>query len=460
VQAVLDWLGVLPPFVVYLATAVVVFAETGLLLGLVLPGEITLLGVGFLAYQGVLNLAVAIVVMVLAGLAGDAVAYADGRRTGPRLRTSRLGLWVGPHRWARAETLFTRFGGRAMAVARFVAFARTLAPRLAGMSGLPYRRVFAWDLFGVLGWVGGSVVAGYFAGTSYARLADVFGRATGTLLLLVLVVVALVVLGRYLGRHRNPVTAFASRVMRIGPLRRLEAWYTVRFRRMTVRLGHDGALVANLALGTVALLGVGFALAWTVGRLVRQSGVPLVDPLVAQWLAERRTPATVDAALGTLAVFRGSYAVLAVAVVGIALYPRPRAWRTDLLALLGTAGAFIPLLILAAAADWAGPAGVPDELLPSQVTVVTASLGLLARLLARRLPWAGAVAAWVTALGAVLLVDAARLYTGRGWLSETIASTLLGVLWVFVFVVAWHTRDRMRLQPAEPAEPELTHTSP
>jgi membrane protein DedA with SNARE-associated domain/membrane-associated phospholipid phosphatase len=452
VSAVLEWLGGLPPLVVYLATAFVVFAETGLLVGLVAPGEITLLTVGFLAYRGLLSLPLAVVVMVLAGLAGDAVAYADGRRTGPRLRTSRLGVWVGARRWARADALLRRYGGRAVAVSRFIAFARTLAPRLAGMSGVAYRQILVWDVLGVLGWVGGSVVAGYLAGTSYARLADVFGQATSTLLLLVLVIVALVVIGRYFGRHRNPVSAFTLRVLRTRPLRGIATWYTVRFRRLTDRLGPDGALVANLALGSLALLGIGFALAWAISGLVRHSGVPLVDPFVDRWLAAHRSPATVDAARVTLAVLRGSYLVIAVAIVGVVLNPRPRTWRTDLLALLGTAGAFIPLLILAAAADWARPAVVPQVLLPNQVTVVTASLGLLARLIARRLPWAGAVAVWFTALGGVLLVDAARLYLGLDWLSQVIGSTLLGALWVLVFVVAWYTRDRMRTEPPDQRE--------
>jgi undecaprenyl-diphosphatase len=295
----------------------------------------------------------------------------------------------------------------------------------------------------VAGWVGGSVVLGYLAGTSYARLADIFGRATGALVLLLLVIVGLVLVARYLGRHRHPVTEFGARLMHRPPLRWLERWYTARFRRLTDRLGADVALVVNLALGTLALLGLGFLLAWVIGRLVRTSGFPLVDPLVAQWMADRRTPATVDAALTTLQVLRGSYLVLAVALVGIALNPRPRTWRTDLLALIGTAGAFIPLVILAAVADFARPRASAVAAFPNQVTLVTASLGLLAWLLARRLPWLGAVVVWIAALGGVLLVGAARLYVGRDWLSEVVTSTMLGGLWMLVFVIAWHTRERL-----------------
>jgi membrane-associated phospholipid phosphatase len=349
--------------------------------------------------------------------------------------------------------LLAERGGRAVGLGRFVAFARTLTPRLAGMSGLPYSRVLPWNVLGVLGCVGGSVVVGYLAGGSYALVADLFGRATGALLLLMLVIVVLVVVGRYLGRHRNPVTTFGARLLHTRPLRWLERWYTAHFRWLTVRFGPSGAVAANLALGVPVLLGIGFGLTWVVDRLVRHSGFPLVDPLITQWLAARRTPAVMQAALTTLSVLQGSFLVLAVAAVGLALNPRPRTWRADLLGVLRTVGAVVPLLILALAADWARPAGPAGALLPDQVTLVTASLGMLAWLLAPRLPWGAAVAAWIVAFGGVVLVGGARMYVGRDWPSEIVASALLGALWVLLFAVAWRTRDRVRADiPKEPGE--------
>jgi undecaprenyl-diphosphatase len=322
------------------------------------------------------------------------------------------------------------------------------------MSTLPYRRVWPWNVLGVLGSVGGSIVVGYLAGGSYARVADVFGRATGALLLLVLTTVALVLIGRYVGRHRQPVTAFGARLVHMRPLRWLERRYTAGFRWLTVRFGPGGAVAANLVLGTPLLLGIGFVLTWLVDRVVRTSGFPLVDPLIAHWFEVRRTPALTHAAMVTLTLLRGSFLVPTVAVVGLALYPRPRAWRTDILDMIGTAGAFIPLLVLAVAADWARPTGLAGDFLPNQVTLVTAGLGMLAWLLARRLPWPAAVAVWTAAFGGVLLVGGARLYLGRDWASQVVASTLLGVLWVLVFVVAWHTRNRMRAGWSIRLEPE------
>src|SRR5215470_6695657 len=113
-------LGHLPSGVVYVITALLVASETGLMLGLVLPGEATLLAVGFLAYSGAIDLVPAIILMVVAGIGGDALAFRSGRRYGPKLRRSRLGLWVGEERWARADNMVNRLGGRAFFGGRWI----------------------------------------------------------------------------------------------------------------------------------------------------------------------------------------------------------------------------------------------------------------------------------------------------------------------------------------------------
>jgi hypothetical protein len=392
------------------------------------------------------------VLMSVAALVGDAAGYAEGRRSGARLRTGRIGAWVGQRRWDRADALFQRHGGRAVALGRFVAFARTLVPRLAGIAGVPYRRVLPWNVLGVLGWVGGSVVAGYLAGDSYSRVADVLGRATAAVLLLVLVLIVLVVLGRFLGRHRDPVAAFGQRVVHTWPLRRLEGWYTRAFRHLTARIGAGGAVTVNLTLGVLALLAVGVGLTWSIDHLVRQSGLPLVDPPLTHWVVAHRTAAAIRWAHVTLMVLRGSFIVSAVATLSLVLNPRPRRWGSDLLALLGTTGTFIPLLILAVASDWAH-SSVPHAVLANQVTMVTAGLGMFAWLLGRRIRWAIAVVAWVAATGGVILVAAASLYLGRSRPSEIAASLLMGSLWVLVFVVAWHTRARLKTEEQTPRVP-------
>jgi undecaprenyl-diphosphatase len=440
-----------PPALIYLVTAAAVGAETATVLGLLVPAEATLLIVGFLCYQGILRLTVALPLMLAAALVGDSIGYWEGRRVGPRLRSTRLGRRVSERRWARAERLFQRYGGRAVFLARFIAFARTLTPRLVGMSGLGYRTFLPWDVLGVLGITGGTVVIGYAAGRSYATAADIFGRATGALLLLVLLIVALVLIGRYLGRHPDPVAALGNRLAAWPPLRFVGQAYRTAFRWLSERLGLGGAVAVNVLGGVVALLGIGYGLTWAVDRLVRHSGLPLVDPLIVQWVAARREPVATSVAVHILSALRGSYLIVVVGLVALALsWGRYADWRTDLVGLIGTGGAIVPLALIAIATDWERHAwmAAPAGLFGNQTVVVTASVGMLAWLLSRRFGWRWAVAAWTAAFGVAVVVAAARVYVGWSWPSEAVASTLLGGLWVLVLVVAWHTRDRLHAESA------------
>jgi undecaprenyl-diphosphatase len=445
-SALADW----PPALVYVLAAVIVGAETATILGLVAPGEITLLIVGFLCYRGTLHLAVALPVLIIGALIGDSLGYLEGRRVGPKLRTTRLGRRVGEQRWVKADALLLHHGGRAVLMARFIAFARTLVPRLAGMSGMPYRSFLPWNAIGVVGVAGGTLVVGYLAGRSYATATKLFGQATSALLALVVVIVVIVIIGRYLGRHPDPMADLGKRLAGWPPLRFVDGAYRSGFGWLTERIGVGGAVAVNVLGGAIALLGVGYGLTWAVDRLVRHSGLLLADPLITHWVSARRTHAAVHVATETLLTLRGTFLVALVGVLAVALNWRSRVWRVDLVGVLGTFGAFVPLVIIAVAADWErSPQTTPRPgFFPNQTAVVAASLGMLAWLLSRRFGWRVAVPAWTAAAGLVFVVGAARVYVGWSWPSEVIASTLLGGLWVLVFVVAWHTRDRVRSGPA------------
>lgn len=193
----------LPPGLVLVVAVLLVAGETGTLLGLLFPVEITLLFVGFLAYLGELPLGLVLVLMPAAALVGDALAWRSGRKYGPRVRNSRLGARVGERGWARADRLLHRFGGQSAFVARWVPFVRTVLPRLAGGAGVPYRRLAPWNVAGVVTAVGSSVVLGYLAGASYQEVADRLGQATAAVLAGLALAVALGLAGRWLLRRRR-----------------------------------------------------------------------------------------------------------------------------------------------------------------------------------------------------------------------------------------------------------------
>ncbi|GAB2961188.1 hypothetical protein GCM10027280_57460 [Micromonospora polyrhachis] len=469
----------LPAPVVYLLAAIVVMAETAVIVGLLLPGEATLLLVGFLAYTGTLRLAPVLIVTVVAAAAGDALAFRSGRRHGPRLRASGWGVRIGEARWRRADAMLERLGGRGVFGARWVAFARTLVPRLAGGAGMPYRRFVLWNLAGVVTWVGGSVLAGYLAGGSYETVSRVLGDATGAVLGLIATIVVIALVGRWLGRNPDPVRALLARAGGLPPLRWVTRRYGVLFFLLSMRIGPGWALLINLVAGLALLFAIGLTLAWLLGVVVRHSGLSVVDGAVAGWFAGRRTEGVVDVTVDVISVLRGPFLIVVVALVAVVLGWRTRAWRGDLVSVVGTVGAFVPLVLLAVVADLAQPdlpppsdlaatpdgttpseppsAGVssPVTLFPTQNAVVTASLCTLAWLLTRRAHWPVAVAVWTVATVGVVTISGARLYLGWSSASETVTSVLLGVLWTAVFMVAWATRDRAVGGDDGPARPDV-----
>lgn len=143
--------------------------------------------------------------------------------------------------------------------------------------------------------------------------------------------------------------------------------------------------------------------------------------------------------------------MVAVGLVAVIINWRSRVWKADLVGVLGSVGAFIPLVVISLVSDWEGRpdhAPAPTGVLPNQTAVAAASVGMLAWLLARRYGWRVGVPAWTAALAVVVVVGTARVYVGWSCPSEAVASTLLGGLWVLVFMVAWHTRDRLRTRQA------------
>ncbi|GAA1857704.1 DedA family protein [Asanoa iriomotensis] len=437
----------LPPAVIYVIAFTLIAGETAVLLGLVFPAEATLLLVGFLSYTGTLDLRLTLVLMVAAGLIGDSLAFRAGRRYGNRLREGRWGERVGAERWAKAEGLLHRMGGRGILVARFVAFARTLVPRLAGAAGMPYRRFMLWNPPGVILLVGASVLVGYIAGESYETVSEYLGKATGAVLILIGALIAIVIAGRWLGRNPDPFRALIARAGALPPLRWLNQRFGVLFFLLTMRIGRGWALVANLIAGVALLFGIGFGLAFVMKWAVDQSGLRIVDDNIADWFAPRRTDQVVDVARDTLGVLRGSLLILAVALVAFVLAWRHRSWRGDLVTVIGTAGAFVPLVLLAVISDVTRAGALTPAsssvsgLFPSQNAVITAGFCTLAWVLSRGRRWPLRVTLWTVAAAFIVSLSGARLYLGWSLASETATSVLLGVMWTLFFMVAWASRD-------------------
>ncbi|MFV2171582.1 DedA family protein [Actinomadura sp. LOL_016] len=184
------------PFPLLLAVAgLLAFAESGLGVGSVVPGETAVVILGAAAADPV-RYPVMLVVVALGVTAGDHVGYWLGRTNGERMRETRAVRRLGVRHWDRATGALHRYGAAAVFVTRLVPVVRTLTPAAAGVANVPYRRFLLASLAGSLLWSAVFVSLGAFAGASASRLEQLFGWGAWILFGLVTAAVAAVLVVR------------------------------------------------------------------------------------------------------------------------------------------------------------------------------------------------------------------------------------------------------------------------
>jgi membrane protein DedA with SNARE-associated domain len=183
----------------YLIAGGLCFAEAAILVGMVLPGETALLVAGVFCENGTLSLPLMIVIAVVCAITGDSVGYEFGKKFGPSLRRSRLGVWVGEHRWAAVDGFLLRHGGKAVLLGRLTALFRALVPSMAGMSGMRYRTFLVWNAAGGLIWAPGCVLLGY----AFSKSLSTVGRTLTWAPLIVLGVVAAAYVTQHARKRRK-----------------------------------------------------------------------------------------------------------------------------------------------------------------------------------------------------------------------------------------------------------------
>ncbi|HEV7888075.1 MAG TPA: VTT domain-containing protein [Acidimicrobiales bacterium] len=142
----------------------IIFAESGLLIGFFLPGDSLLFTAGLLASQGTLSFPVILGGCFLAAVAGDQVGYLFGNRVGPALfRRPDSRIFKQQH-VERAQAFFDEHGSKTIVLARFVPIVRTFAPILAGVGKMHYRTFVTFNVIGGLLWAVGVTTLGYVLG--------------------------------------------------------------------------------------------------------------------------------------------------------------------------------------------------------------------------------------------------------------------------------------------------------
>src|SRR3990170_4643559 len=148
----------------YLILFLIVFAETGLVVTPILPGDSLLFAAGTFAGRGSLNPLFLFAILSAAAILGDTVNYWVGKYLGEHLIRGRGRRWIKQEHLDRTHAFFEKYGGKTIILARFVPIVRTFAPFVAGIGVMTYAKFIAYNVIGGVAWVAICVFAGYFFG--------------------------------------------------------------------------------------------------------------------------------------------------------------------------------------------------------------------------------------------------------------------------------------------------------
>ena len=193
----------------YVLVGALAFLETAAFIGLLVPGEVTIVVGGFVAGQGVIELVPLVLLVWACAVSGDTTSYFLGRKLG-RGFALRYGARFGitQPRLELVERFFARHGGKTILIGRFVGPVRSIAPFLAGASRMPLRRFVALDVLGAGLWSTTFCVLGYVFWQSFDEAIELVKQGKLALGVLIGLVVAGVVAYRFVrsrsGRRPAP----------------------------------------------------------------------------------------------------------------------------------------------------------------------------------------------------------------------------------------------------------------
>lgn len=145
--------------------AAIIFAECGLLFGVIFPGDTLLVAVGVLAAQGSFSILTAILVIVISAFLGGHAGYWIGKKSGPKLFTKDDGMIFRKEYIKRSEDFYQKHGGKTIAMARFVPVVRTFAPVVAGVGNMNQSKFIFYNALGSIIWGTSITLLAYYLGS-------------------------------------------------------------------------------------------------------------------------------------------------------------------------------------------------------------------------------------------------------------------------------------------------------
>jgi membrane protein DedA with SNARE-associated domain len=219
----------------YLLVGFFAFAETGAFIGLVVPGETTMLLGGAVAGQGVIDVYLLIAIAWFAAWLGDTFSFFLGRRLG-RDFVLRHGprVGIGHERFEKVEAYFDRHGGKTIFIGRWISLVRALAPFIAGSTGMRYRAFVPYSILGTGLWASLHILIGYFFSNIIEEAGHYAARGAFLLATLIATIIGTVYLVRYLRVEEN-----REKTVRWMERHRATGWLVSLSRRPQIRFLWD-----------------------------------------------------------------------------------------------------------------------------------------------------------------------------------------------------------------------------
>lgn len=155
----------------YIALLSIVFAENGLIFGIVLPGDYLLFTAGLLCGTGVFKVNILILLFAVwaAAVGGTLTGYLTGKKVG-KPYFQKESLFLKHKHIVQTRAFFFKYGGKTILVAKFLPWVRTLAPILAGAVEMPFKRFMVYNMLGSVLWVVVLIGGGYTLGDIYGKV--------------------------------------------------------------------------------------------------------------------------------------------------------------------------------------------------------------------------------------------------------------------------------------------------
>lgn len=158
----------------YFGLTLIIFAETGLLVGFFLPGDSLLVTAGLLAADPAFGLNVWLLgaILTVAAIVGDTVGYNIGRISGPHIFSREDSLFFNKKHLIRAQAFYEKHGGKTIIIARFIPILRTFAPVVAGVGRMEYRKFVMFNVVGGVLWIWSMLLTGWLLARTVPAIAQ------------------------------------------------------------------------------------------------------------------------------------------------------------------------------------------------------------------------------------------------------------------------------------------------